>query len=207
MLDNKQFDQWSADYDQSVTTSNQANRYPFAGYETVLSYIANQIEPKQSKILDIGVGTGVLTKRLYDLGATISGIDFSAQMLATAQASMPKATFIQWDFNHGLPPQFSSEKFDYIISSYAIHHLTDAQKITFIQVLKKVLQPNGKIIIADVAFETTAALQVCRAEHTQIWDEAELYFTAESITPALEKLGITSKYTQISFCAGILEIS
>lgn len=45
------------------------------------------------------------------------------------------------------------KKFDYVVSSYAIHHIDNDAKINFIFQLKNVLKNNGRIIIADVAFE------------------------------------------------------
>ena len=74
MLDNKGFDLWADGYDKSVQLSEENEEYPFAGYKDVLNEIYNVVHTKgKAKILDIGFGTGVLTKKLYDDGYEICG--------------------------------------------------------------------------------------------------------------------------------------
>lgn len=130
MLNNKGFDLWAGDYDKSVNISEENNEYPFAGYKDVLNYIYNQVrEQNGSNVLDIGFGTGILTTKLYNDGYSITGIDFSNNMIDIAKHKMPNATLISWDFSKGLPDEIKNSHFDYIISTYAIHHLTDKEKL------------------------------------------------------------------------------
>ncbi len=44
-------------------------------------------------------------------------------------------------------------RYDYIVATYSLHHLTDAQKSDFILDLRNYLKENGKIIIGDVALK------------------------------------------------------
>ena len=82
MLDNKGFDLWAHGYDKSVQLSEENNEYPFAGYKDVLNTIYNLVHRKENaKVLDIGFGTGILTKKLYNDGYEIFGIDFSERMI------------------------------------------------------------------------------------------------------------------------------
>ncbi|MDP4092068.1 MAG: class I SAM-dependent methyltransferase [Bacillota bacterium] len=205
MLDNKGFDIWAEEYDEFVDKNSSG--YPFEGYYQLLNRIYDVVDiKKNSKILDIGFGTGVLTNRLYNDGACIYGIDFSQKMTDIAGEKMPGARFIRWDFNLGLPPELDSEKFDYIISTYAIHHLDDYKKVQFIKKLKKSLAEKGKIVIGDIAFGNRQQLESCRNKNKDIWDKDEIYLVSEEITEALAKEGINSEYIQISSCAGMLEI-
>ncbi|MGX4600070.1 class I SAM-dependent methyltransferase [Faecalimicrobium sp. JNUCC 81] len=205
MLDNKGFDIWSKEYDESVEKSS--NEYPFDGYYNVLNYVYNLIKSKEDiKLFDIGFGTGLLTNKLYSDGANIYGIDFSQGMIDIAQKKMPNGKFIKWDFSLGIPSQLEKERFDYIISSYAIHHLDNDKKVEFVSKLKDLLNENGKIIIADIAFKTEDELINCKDINSNKWDEDEIYMVEEKIVPQLFNKGIHSTYTQISSCAGILEI-
>jgi putative AdoMet-dependent methyltransferase len=68
-----------------------------------------------------------------------------------------------------------NEKFDYIVSSYAIHHITDAEKIDLIKKLKNKQNMDGKIIIADVAFENRQLLKECKLDAGVLWDDNEHY--------------------------------
>ncbi|HAZ37954.1 MAG TPA: SAM-dependent methyltransferase [Clostridiaceae bacterium] len=206
MLNNKGFDLWADDYDKSVNISEENNEYPFAGYKDVLNYIYNQVrEQNGSNVLDIGFGTGILTTKLYNDGYSITGIDFSNNMIDIAKRKMPNATLISWDFSKGLPDEIKNSHFDYIISTYAIHHLTDKKKISFIKSLFNILNPKGKIIIGDISFETRDELERSKAKYKEFWDNDEVYFVAEEIKEILnDKYYCT--YIKISHCAGILTV-
>ena len=80
MLNKQGFDLWANEYDQTVQVSEESNLYPFAGYKEILNTIFNEVmQNEQSKVLDIGFGTGVLTSKLYENGHQIDGLDFSAR--------------------------------------------------------------------------------------------------------------------------------
>lgn len=204
MLDNKGFDLWAEGYDKSVNLSDEDNDYPFAGYKDVLNTIYNHVRTKNiAKILDIGFGTGVLTKKLYDDGYEIWGIDFSEKMIEISKEKMPDATLIQCDFSKRLPEEIEEQEFDFIISTYALHHLDDIEKIRFLNKLLNLLSRNGMILIGDVSFETRQMHNKCRKECGDGWDDEEFYLVFEEIEDSFENV----EYTQISHCAGVLRLS
>ena len=203
MLDNQGFDLWADGYDASVQLSEESSVYPFAGYKAVLNFIYNQIRPcKVAKILDIGFGTGVLTGRLYDDGYQIFGIDFSQRMLEIAQAKMPNARLYRQDFSQGLPPELDGQRFDFILCTYAIHHLDERQKRDFLHQLLARLTPGGQLLVGDVAFETQAQLEACRRESGGRWDSDEIYPVWETLRPHFPTL----TFWRASSCAGVLSI-
>jgi len=62
------------------------------------------VNPKNDPtILDLGVGTGVLSSMLYEAGSIITASDCFSNMLTAAEEKMPDATFIKWDFSKRLP--------------------------------------------------------------------------------------------------------
>lgn len=203
MLNDKGFDKWSGNYDESIANSIG---YPFEGYYDVLGEVQSRINiSKTTKILDLGVGTGLLSSVLYENGAEVVGLDFSEGMIKEAKVKMPKARFIQQDLNLGLPEELEGEKFDYIVSSYAIHHICDDSKVKLLKQLERFLKPSGVIIIADVAFKSKADLQALKAQGHQ-WDEDEYYFCGDDMMMRLKEMNKDVSYKQISVCAGILEI-
>ena len=205
MLDSEGFDKWSGDYDQSILDSKG---YPFEGYYNVLGYVQKNVKAGEGiKILDLGIGTGLLTYELYENGAKIFGVDFSEEMLKKARKKMPDAVFIKFDFSAGLPKKLLADKFDYIISSYAIHHIDDAGKLMFIRKLQDNLRDGGKIIFADVAFETYDDFNKCKINAGDSWDEDEYYMIGNEMVRNLKSSYPNVTYTQISSCAGVLEIS
>lgn len=207
VLNSKGFDLWADGYDKSVNISEEVNEYPFAGYKSVLNYIYNQVREKTiSDVLDIGFGTGVLTTQLYNAEHKITGIDFSSKMIDIARQKMPQAKLINWDFTKGLPWELKDQRFDFIISTYAIHHLTDKEKIDFIGILFPMLIKAGKILLGDVSFETRNELEKCREKYNKDWDNDESYFIAEEIEDALSNKYFC-EYVKLSHCAGVMTIT
>lgn len=205
MLDDKGFDLWADGYEKSVQLSEEDNEYPFAGYKDVLNTIYNIVHRKEkAKVLDIGFGTGVLTKKLYDDGYEIYGIDFSQRMIAIAKEKMPLAKLFQYDFFKGLPKELENIQFDYIISTYAMHHLEDEDKIKLINKLEEYISRDGRIIIGDVAFQTRELLEQCKAKYENYWDDEEIYFVFNELKEFFPKEDIS--FTTISHCAGIIQL-
>lgn len=203
MLGNKGFDLWADGYDKSVGLSDDENSYPFAGYKEVLNSIYNEVLASDSKrVLDIGFGTGTLTKRLYDRELEIYGQDFSGEMIKIAQEKMPKAKFFAGDFTKDLVDFLKDNKYDAVIATYSLHHLTDEEKISFIKSLLTLLNPGGEILIGDVAFESRKDLEACKEKSKDYWDEEEFYFVYEDLKKYFE--GLT--FEKYSFCAGVLTI-
>lgn len=184
------------------------NQYPFAGYKQILGEIFAKVMLKAPcHILDVGIGTGTLAAKLYEAGNIITGIDFSDEMLKIAKAKMPDARLIRHNFTKGLPIEFAEtfEKFDFIISTYALHHLTDEEKPVFIEAASKLLAPNGLILIGDVAFATHEMHDECRAGAEDGWDDDEFYIIYENLSKFLGG-HLKTNYQQISHCGGLLEV-
>ena len=201
MLDNKGFDLWADGYDKTVGVSDEGNTYPFAGYKDVLGTIYKTIMEKvNAVVLDIGFGTGTLTTKLYENGCTIYGQDFSARMIELAAQKMPDAHLYQGDFTQGLVEPLLAQRYDFIVATYSLHHLTDEQKVSFLRKLRDHLNPSGQILIGDVAFETRRELEQCRKDVGDEWDDDEIYFVVDE----LKKDFPTLAFTRISYCAGII---
>lgn len=203
MLDNKGFDLWADGYDKSVGLSDEENTYPFAGYKDVLGTIYKTImEKPNAVVLDIGFGTGTLTTKLYENGCTIYGQDFSARMIELASEKMSNAHLYQGDFTQGLVEPLLAQRYDFIVATYSLHHLTDEQKVSFLRDLRDHLNPGGRIIIGDVAFETRSQLEQCRMDVGDEWDDDEIYFVADELMKGFPSL----EFIQISYCSGILSL-
>ena len=203
MLNNKGFDLWADDYDKSVGLSDEDGTYPFAGYKMILNEIYNLILNSSSKtVLDIGFGTGTLTAKLYEHGCSIYGQDFSERMIELANKKMPKAKLFQGDFSNGLVEPLTQQKYDAIIATYSLHHLTDLQKVTFIDGLLQQLNDEGCIYIGDVAFENRTALQKCMDEAGDEWDDDEIYFVIEELRAHFPEI----QFEQMSDCAGLISL-
>lgn len=203
MLDQDGFNLWADGYDKSVGISDDVKSYPFAGYKEVLGIIFKEVmKKKNASVLDIGFGTGTLTTKLYEHGCQIYGQDFSSRMVELASAKMPEAHLYQGDFLQGLAEPLRSHNYDFVVATYSLHHLTDEQKIVFLNALRNCLKDHGRILIGDVAFKTREDLEQCRQEAGDSWDNDEIYFVADELRNSFGDLS----FTRISYCAGVFII-
>ena len=203
MLNSNGFDVWADGYDESVRLADESDAYPFAGYATILKEIYGRVCASGAKaVLDIGFGTGTLAGQLYQQGCDVFGQDFSSRMIQLAQGKMPRAQLYQGDFSLGLVQELKQQRYDAIIATYALHHLTDEQKVAFLQELLPLLQDNGCIYVGDVAFATRAQLEQCKAQAGDDWDASEIYFVYDELKQACPQL----RFEPVSHCAGLLTL-
>lgn len=203
MLNSNGFDVWADGYDESVRLADENDAYPFAGYATILKEIYGRVCASGAKaVLDIGFGTGTLAGQLYQQGCDVFGQDFSSRMIQLAQGKMPRAKLYQGDFSLGLVQELKQQRYDAIIATYALHHLTDEQKAAFLQELLPLLQDNGCIYVGDVAFATRAQLEQCKAQAGDDWDALEIYFVYDELKQAFPQL----RFEPVSHCAGLLTL-
>lgn len=203
MLNSNGFDVWADGYDESVRLADESDAYPFAGYATILKEIYGRVCASGAKaVLDIGFGTGTLAGQLYQQGCDVFGQDFSSRMIQLAQGKMPRAQLYQGDFSLGLVQALKQQRYDAIIATYALHHLTDEQKAAFLQELLPLLQDNGCIYVGDVAFATRAQLEQCKAQAGDDWDASEIYFVYDELKQAFPQL----RFEPVSHCAGLLTL-
>lgn len=203
MLNSNGFDVWADGYDESVRLADESDAYPFAGYAAILKEIYGRVCASGAKaVLDIGFGTGTLAGQLYQQGCDVFGQDFSSRMIQLAQGKMPRAKLYQGDFSLGLVQALKQQRYDAIIATYALHHLTDEQKAAFLQELLPLLQDNGCIYVGDVAFATRAQLEQCKAQAGDDWDASEIYFVYDELKQAFPQV----RFEPVSHCAGLLTL-
>ena len=203
MLNNEGFDLWAEGYDKIVGISDDEGTYPFAGYKQILNEIYNRtLAGKCDIILDIGFGTGTLTTKLYEQGCRVWGQDFSERMIELAKEKMPKAKLYQGDFSKGLVKELEQNRYDAIIATYSLHHLSYEQKVELIKDLLLLLNDGGRIYIGDVAFETRAELEHHRALIGDEWDDDEIYFVVDEFKKSFPQM----EFEQFSFYSGLLSL-
>lgn len=91
----------------------------WAGF--ILDYArAASLSPRTA--LDLACGTGALTAELRGRGLDVTGLDFSADMLAVARQRLPEVTFVQADLRDFVLP----ERFDLISCVFdSLNNLTE----------------------------------------------------------------------------------
>lgn len=206
MLSSAGFDLWADGYDKAVGLSDEDGSYPFAGYRAVLNAIYQDIRGDENtrSVLDMGIGTGTLAARLCHDGYEVTGVDFSPRMLEIArERTEGKARLLAHDFHDGFPSALADERFDRIVCTYALHHLTDEEKPAFLRALVDHLTEGGRVLIGDVAFPTRAELETCRRQAGDEFDDEECYLVFDELPPLP---GVKTSFTVMSPCAGILTL-
>ncbi len=193
------FDGWAGNYDQCVL--DEAH-FPFVGYQLALDTVLGLAEPQPGmRVLDIGTGTGNLATLFAAQGCDVWGTDFSPVMLAAAQRKLPQVQFILADARHGWPAELPSI-FDRIISSYTFHHFELAEKIRILAELSDHLAPQGRLVMADIAFPDHASQENIHRMVGDAWED-EFYWLADEAILALNKTRLKADFTPISYCAGV----
>lgn len=198
------FDQWAKSYDEDVIKAARAEDWIFGDYNRVLDKVVEYCDldgNSYSSVLDIGVGTGNLASRFLSIGMQVIGIDPSEEMRHICQQKHPDIMVVDGDF---LKIPLYLPHVDLIVSAYAFHHLTAAEKWEAVLVMKRFLKPKGRIVIADLMFRNategrrikqalseagrTDILNEFEDEYPGIFEELTLIFSGEGFSFQGERL-------------------
>lgn len=132
-------------------------------YSEIIDALALAIPFKKDKkirIMDLGCGTGNITKALKEKypHASVTCIDLAENMLETAKAKLNDCADIEYwcgdirEFNY-------SRKYDAIISSLVLHHLEEKDKRGFYKTVFKALNKGGVFYNADMVLASNKHLE------------------------------------------------
>src|SRR5947209_6404683 len=99
---------------------------------------AAEVSGKMS-ILDVGCGPGYVSAAATERGASSTGLDFSAEMIAIAKKKFPGIEFREGDAQN-LP--FGDASFDRVVANFALLHLASPERA--MSEAARVLKPGGR---------------------------------------------------------------
>ncbi|TQM32430.1 ubiquinone/menaquinone biosynthesis methyltransferase [Nocardia bhagyanarayanae] len=104
--------------------------------------------PAGGQLLDLATGTGAIAleaARRYP-SVTVTGVDFSEEMLARAQ-NKPGAQSVRWQRADAARLPFDDETFDGITEGYLLRNVEDLEGVLREQ--HRVLKPGGRIVVLE----------------------------------------------------------
>ena len=126
------------------------------------------------RILDVGCGTGHLTK--LKAGAEVLGIDNSLEMVEAARAAYPDIEFVVAD-----AADFSfTESFDAVFSNAALHWVTEAEQA--VVCMAQALKRGGRFVV-ELGGEGNVAA-ITRAVREAIWEVLQVEVDCGRYYPA-----------------------
>ncbi|MDJ0625758.1 MAG: methyltransferase domain-containing protein [Candidatus Caenarcaniphilales bacterium] len=129
-------------------------------YDTSLKYVADYgkelvdlLNPQKGEsILDLGCGTGELSREIAKSGAIITGLDNSESMLEKAKSKNGNIKYL----NQDITSFQASEEYDAIFSNAVLHWITNQDKV--LENLCKALKPNGRLVVELGAKDNVATI-------------------------------------------------
>jgi tRNA (cmo5U34)-methyltransferase len=117
-----------------------------------------------SNVLDLGCGDGIVTHELLKIDNSIEAtlIDGSEDMLNKAKDRLKdfrNLNFIRASFQEILNENVPLQKYDFIVSSLAIHHLTMEEKTALFKTIYSHLNTDGYFLNIDVILAPSDALE------------------------------------------------
>ena len=154
------------------------------------------LDPKPGEsVLDLGCGTGDLTRAIADRGAAVLGIDISEAMIARARAKYPDLEFAVADgHTFSRTPPCRGRTFDAVFSNAALHWMKGAKAVA--RCVGEVLKPGGRFVAefggkGNVRSVVEAILAALAAQGLAPADPSPWYFPSLGEYAALlERVGL-----------------
>jgi SAM-dependent methyltransferase len=122
------------------------------GYEQAFGPLTVQtVEPtldagrvsRDSRVLDLCTGHGVLAAAAALRGAKVTGLDFAEEVVEAARSIVPSVEFIQGDAQHLAYP---ANSFDAVLCGYGIMHVPEPDHA--LAEIHRVLRPGGRVALS-----------------------------------------------------------
>jgi ubiquinone/menaquinone biosynthesis C-methylase UbiE len=148
-------------------------------YRNLLSRIVETIPVGAKRILDLGCGTGALTKlcHLVHPAARIIGLDPAAKMLDEARIRVNRLGVSFEEGSAANLTMFPAASFDAVVSNFALHHLSHEDKRVCAHEVWRVLKPGAVFVYGD--------------QHANVMGEVD---DAERVLRTLELLTNKARY-------------
>ncbi len=117
------------------------------------------------KVMDLGAGTGIFSARVLEKfpNAKLTAIDGAEAMIDIAADRLgPMAGRLNWiiaDFRQLPAETLVADSYDFVVSSYALHHLNAGEKLALLKQVVGALKPGGWFLNADIVVAEDEAIE------------------------------------------------
>ena len=119
--------------------------------------LIDRLAPGDGTALDIGCGTGTLSVLLSQRGLSVTGIDSSTRMIASAKRKAAEAgAAIEFRIDDAASPALAPETFDLVLGRHILWALPDLG-VTLMN-WTRLLRPGGRLILIEGFWHTGAGL-------------------------------------------------
>ncbi len=140
------YDQFAATYDQSRNLFDMSE---------ILNSFYGSLNATPGRLLDMGCGAGEPFARFFiDHGWTVTGVDFSQQMLELAAKYVPEMLTIRADMRE---VEFAANKFEAITAIYSLFHIPSNDHAALFAKFYRWLCPQGKMLFTYATKEYTGS--------------------------------------------------
>lgn len=112
-----------------------------------------------ARVVDLGCGTGTLTRLLINEGYAVDGLDLSPEMIIRARAKVPEATFVVGDASR---PALEPATYDVVLCRHVLWAMRNPEAAVTRWV--ELLAPGGSVVLVEGRWGTGAGLTAVEAE-------------------------------------------
>ena len=150
--------------------------------------------PQGSRVLDLGCGTGSLTRELQAKGWQVTGMDASPEQLEIARRTSPEIPFFQGDAT-----DFSlAEPVDAVFSNAVLHWIDENRQPDLLRCVHDALKPGGQFVFECGGYGCTRRIHEALAhvfsQHGLPYQMPFYFPTIGEYAPLLEKAGLRVQY-------------
>jgi demethylmenaquinone methyltransferase/2-methoxy-6-polyprenyl-1,4-benzoquinol methylase len=123
-------------------------------------------------ILELACGTGLWTQHLVSLATHLTAVDASPEVIALNQQRVASASveYIVADLFNWTPDR----QFDFVFFGFWLSHVPKEKFVSFWQMVKGVLKPNGRVFFVDSRFTQKSTARNHAALNQQGYSERKL---------------------------------
>jgi SAM-dependent methyltransferase len=154
--DSIRFDTAADHYDKTRAVSDET-------MDRTITLLASELRDR-GRVLEVGVGTGLLALRLHEAGIPVSGLDLSAPMLAKLVEKAGGAPPFPLLIGDATTMPFANGAFGAAYLRWVLHLIPDWR--TALAEMARVVRPGGVLVVSLGAFDEVGA--AVRARFSEI---------------------------------------